>query len=126
MTFIQTVLTGTFAMAPAPGGGSGEQSPVFMFGWLGLMLVIFYFMLIRPQQRRDKERRGLLSQIKSGDRVIFGGGLIGVVANVKDKTFVIKVGEKMKLEVLRSAVTQVVNEGDLPAEAEADAPAAKA
>lgn len=111
MDFMMTWL----AMAPAPGGAGGQQqSPVFMIGWLGLMLVIFYFMLIRPQQRREKERRALLSQIKSGDRVVFCGGLLGIVTNAKEKTFTIKVDEGVKLEVVRGAVTQVLEKGEVP------------
>ena len=102
------------AMAPAPGGEGQQQSPFFMFGWLGLMLVIFYFLLIRPQQRREKERRALLEQIKTGDRVVFSGGILGVVANVKEKTFTVKVDDGVKLEVVRSAVAQVLDKGQTP------------
>jgi len=104
------------AMAPPAGGEGQQQSPVFMIGWLGLMLVIFYFLLIRPQQRREKERRALLEQIKSGDRVVFSGGILGIVTNVKEKTFTVKVDEGVKLEVARSAVTQVLEKGQSPDE----------
>ena len=102
--------------APAGGAGQPAQSPIFMFGWLGIMIALFYFMLIRPQRRREKERQQLLSAIKSGDRVLFGGGIIGVVANVKEKTYVIKIADKTKLEVVRGAVTQVLDKGELPAD----------
>lgn len=103
------------AMA-SPGGAQGEQSPFFMFGWLGLMVVMFYFMLIRPQQRKEKERRAMMEAIKTGDRVVFAGGMLGLVSNVKDKTFTIKISDNVKVEVLRGAVTQVVEKGDAPAE----------
>ena len=110
------------AMAAPAGGAPGQtpQSPMFMFGWLAIMIALFYFMLIRPQRRREKERQQLLSAIKSGDRVLFGGGIIGIVANVKDKTYVIKVGDKVKLEVVRGAVTQVLDKGELPADVDQD------
>ena len=105
------------AMAPAPGGaGQTAQSPMFMFGWLAIMIALFYFMLIRPQRRREKERLQLLEAIKTGDRVLFAGGLIGVVTNVKEKTYVIKVADKTKVEVVRGAVTQVLAKGELPAD----------
>ena len=105
------------AMAPAPGGaGQPAQSPMFMFGWLAIMIALFYFMLIRPQRRREKERLQLLEAIKTGDRVLFAGGLIGVVTNVKEKTYVIKVADKTKVEVVRGAVTQVLAKGELPAD----------
>lgn len=107
---MQTLLT-TLAMA-SPGGPESQQSPAFMFGWLALMVLIFYFILIRPQQRREKERRALLAAVKSGDRVLFGGGMIGVVTNVSERTFTIKIADKVKVDVVRGAVTQVLGKGD--------------
>jgi preprotein translocase subunit YajC len=113
----------TIAMGPPP-GAENQQSPLFMFGWLAIMLLLFYMMLIRPQRRREKERQEMLSKIKSGDRVLFGGGIIGVVANVKEKSVVIKVAEKTKLEVVRGAISQILEKGELPADVDADTAAA--
>jgi len=110
-----TTLTTFLAMAPTP-GGEQQQSPLFMFGWLGIMLVIFYFMLIKPQQNRERERRKLLENIKSDDRVAFSGGIIGIVTNVKEKTFIIKIADNVKIEVARGAVTQVLDKGQSPEE----------
>lgn len=107
------------AMAGGGGAPDQQQSPVFMFGWLGLMILIFYFILIRPQQRREKERRALLAAVKSGDRVLFGGGLIGTVTNATEKTFTIKVADKVKIDVIRGAVTQVLGKDE---EVPADVP----
>lgn len=105
-------------MAPPAEGGQGpaQQSSLFMFVWLGLMIVLFYFMLIRPQKRREKERQALLAAVKTGDRVLFAGGLLGTVANVKDKTLVVKIADGVKVEVLRGAVSQVLAKGEDPAE----------
>ena len=98
---------------PSAGGqAAGQQSGIFMFVWLGLMIVLFYFMLIRPQ----KERQALLAAVKTGDRVLFAGGLLGTVANVKDKTLVIKIADGVKVEVLRGAVSQVLAKGETPEE----------
>ena len=103
------------AMAPPPGGGGGsQQSSVFMFVWLGLMVGLFYFMLIRPQKRREKERQALLGAVKTGDRVLFGGGFLGVVANVKDKTLIVKIADGVKVEIVRGAVSQVLDKGAEP------------
>lgn len=104
------------AMMGAPAGGGGQNSSVFMFVWLGLMVALFYFMLIRPQKRREKERQALLSAVKTGDRVLFGGGFLGVVANVKDKTLVVKIADNVKVEIVRSAVSQVLDKGETPEE----------
>ena len=94
------------------GGQQSQSSPVMMIGWLVIMVGLFYFMMIRPQQRKEKERRALIASIKSGDRVVFGGGLIGTVANVKDTVLVVKVAENTKLDVLRASVTRVIQKDE--------------
>lgn len=107
------------AMAPPPGGQPGQaQGPGFLIGWIAIMIGIFYVMIIRPQRRREKERQDLLKAIKTGDLVLFSGGIIGTVANVKEKTFVLKIADKTKVEVLRGAVTQVLNKDELPTDIE--------
>ena len=106
----------SLAMAsPKGGAGGGQQNPMFMVGWLVLMGGIFYFMMIRPQQRQAKARRALLDGVKSGDRVIFSGGMLGIVTNVKDKILVVKIADNVKVEVIRSAVSQVLGKDEEPA-----------
>lgn len=99
------------AMAAPAGEGQG--------GGMGQMLVpmliifaIFYFMLIRPQQRKEKDRREMIANIKSGARVAFSGGILGTVTNVKEHTFVIKVADNVKIEVARGAVSRVLEKGE--------------
>lgn len=99
-------------LAMAGGGGGQEPSPIGMMGPIVIMIAIFYFLLIRPQQRREKERRALLAAVKSGDKVLFGGGLIGVVTNASENTLTIKIADKVKVDVIRGAVTQVLGKGD--------------
>ena len=102
------------AMAPSPAGAGGaQQSSVFMFVWLGLMVALFYFMLIRPQKRREKERVALLNAVKTGDRVLFAGGFLGTVANVKEKTLIVKIADNVKVEIVRSSVSQVLDKGEV-------------
>jgi len=105
-TSLQTIL------AMAGGAGQKQQSPMMLIGWLVIMVGLFYFMMIRPQQRKEKDRKQLISNIKSGDRVIFGGGLVGIVANVKERLFVIKIADNMKVEVIKGAVTRVVQKDE--------------
>jgi preprotein translocase subunit YajC len=71
------------------------------------IFVIFYFLLIRPQQKRQKEHEKLVAGIKTGDRVVTSAGIHGIVANVKDRTVVIKVADNVKIEFDRNAVTGV-------------------
>lgn len=115
--FLQTI-----AMAPPPGanGQPGQASPGFTIGWMVFMVAIFYFVMIRPQRRREKERRNLIAAVKSGDRILLTSGIIGEIASVKDKTLIVLIAEKTKIEVLKSAVSQVLDEkGDLPSEVKA-------
>jgi len=101
--------------APQGGSGGGQSNPTFMIGWLVLMVGIFYFLMIRPQQRQAKERRALLDAVKSGDRVIFSGGILGIVTNVKEKVLVVKIAENVKVEIVRGAVSQVLGKDEEPA-----------
>ncbi len=81
------------------------------------MVAIFYFVMIRPQRRREKERRALIEAVKTGNRVLLTSGILGEVANVREKTLIIRIAEKTKIEVLKTAVAQVLEEkGDLPSE----------
>ncbi|MFT5125084.1 MAG: preprotein translocase subunit YajC [Candidatus Omnitrophota bacterium] len=91
----------------APAAGSGD--PIQMFVMIGIMLAIFYFLLIRPQQRRDRQRRDMLGQVKTGDKVLFAGGLIGTIANAKDKTLSIKIADGVKVETSRSAINAILD-----------------
>ncbi|MBM4152360.1 MAG: preprotein translocase subunit YajC [Kiritimatiellaceae bacterium] len=105
------------AMAPPPGanGQPGQTSPMFTFGWMVFMVAIFYFVMIRPQRRREKERKALIESVKSGQRVLLTSGIIGEIASVKEKTLLVLIADKTKIEVLKSAVAQVLEgQGELP------------
>jgi preprotein translocase subunit YajC len=95
--------------APAAGGGGGLMQ---MMMPMAFIIGIMYFMMIRPQQRKEKERRLMIENLKSGAKVIFGGGLVGTITNVKDTTFVIKMADNVKIEALRGSVSKVLEKGD--------------
>lgn len=90
------------------GGGGMMQMMLPMVIVIGIM----YLMMIRPQQRKEKERRQMIENLKSGERVIFAGGVVGTVTNVKETTFIIKIADNVKVEVLRGAVSRVLDKGD--------------
>ena len=100
-----------FAMfAPAGGflGGSGFSLllPVLMIG-------VVYLMMIRPQQKRQKQWQAMLSSIKAGDRVTTAGGIRGVILSIKDDAIVIKVApDGIKLEVAKSAIAAVTTDSE--------------
>jgi preprotein translocase subunit YajC len=96
-----------------PKQGEGSPGDAFkMFIPMLIIFAIFYFMLLRPQQRKEKQRKKMIEEIKSGARVLFSGGIIGTVVNVKESTFIIKIAEKVKIEVARGAVVRVLEKGD--------------
>jgi len=98
------------AMAnPQAQGGSGLLGALLPFL---IMFAVLYFLLIRPQQKRQKEHKALLEKLKKGDRVITNSGLFGTIVNFneKNKSVVLNVGDQdsVKLEVLRSAIAGTV------------------
>ena len=72
-----------------------------------LMIGIFYFFLIRPQNKKQKEMEKMLAALKKGDKVVTIGGIHGVVSSVKEKTIILKVDDNAKLEFNRSAIASV-------------------
>jgi len=93
-------------------GGEGQGGGAAMFVPMLLIFGIFYFMLIRPQQRKEKERRKMIGDTKTGDRVMFSGGILGTVTNVKEQTFVVKIADNVKVEVARGAVNKVLEKDE--------------
>jgi preprotein translocase subunit YajC len=105
------------AMAAPPAGEGGQQgSPINTMVFMGFMVAIFYFVMIRPQQRREKERKAIIAAVKSGERVVLTSGIIGEVATVKEKTLLVRVANDTKIEVLKSAVAQIIEKGETPEE----------
>lgn len=91
------------ASSPAPG-----PNPITSFIPLILIFVIMYFLLFRPQMRRQKEHQRVVAALKTGDRVVTSSGIHGLISNVKDTTVILKVADNVKLEVEKSAVTNVL------------------
>jgi len=105
------------ALAALPVLAEGEEGippPQGMFGgnFLFIMIAMFaiiYFVMIRPEQRKQKERQKMLSALKKGDRIVTIGGIMGVITAVKESSYVIKSGEGV-LEVTKSAVSNLLSE----------------
>ena len=95
------------AMAPqgGEGGGGSLVSTLIMFG---AIFLIFYFMIIRPQQKKAKERDKLLSNLEKGDKVVTSGGIHGIIAGLDEKTCLLQVSDNLKIKMERSAIGQVI------------------
>ena len=98
------------ALGGPPAGSSPEEQKKAMFMQMGMMVffgVIFYVMLIRPQQKRAKEQAKMLSELKAGDKVTTTSGIVGIVVGIKDNSVTLRSGES-KLEVTKAAIGEVV------------------
>ena len=86
-------------------GGAGQGAGGFSgFIPLILMFVIFYFLLIRPQQKKTKEHREMISNLKKGDRIITSGGIHGKITGLDDTTLTVEIADKVRVKVARSNV----------------------
>src|SRR5947209_18473567 len=97
------------AQPAAPSSG-----PVVGFGFFIPFIFIFiimYFMLFRPQKKRQQEQQRLISALKTGDKVVTNAGIHGLIANVKETTVIVKVADNVKIEMEKSAIANVVKEG---------------
>lgn len=115
------ILFATAAMAQEAGGGA-EAAPGGFAGLLTgplpmlvLMFVIFYFLLIRPQQKKTKAHKEMLSQIKKGDQVVTSGGIHGKVTGVSDQTLVVEIAPQVRIKVQRASVAGIGGAAQAPA-----------
>jgi preprotein translocase subunit YajC len=106
--------------AYAQGTGIFDQNALVQFLPLILIFVVFYFLLIRPQQRKAKEQKSMLDALRRGDRVVTGGGIIGTVARVDNpEEVVVEIAENVRVRVVRSTITSVLAKPDPAAAREA-------
>ncbi|WP_353683789.1 preprotein translocase subunit YajC [Thermodesulfovibrio sp. 3907-1M] len=106
MNFLN-LISEAYAMGPAPQGtaqGDPIMSLIASILPLVLIVVVFYFLLIRPQQKRAKEHRQMLENLKKGDKVITVGGIYGVVESVNPNTVVLKIAENVKVKFSKQSV----------------------
>ncbi len=97
-------------ISPAFAQTGGEPSGLEMFLPLILIFVVFYFLLIRPQQKKAKQHRQMVAALHRGDRVITGGGIIGTVTKIVDEGEVlIEIAENVRVRVARPTITEVLS-----------------
>ena len=92
------------AQSPAPTGGPGNMMLIVMV----LMFVGMYFLTIAPQRKKEKEHKKMLSELQSGDEVLTAGGIYGVITNVKDDRFVVRIADGAKVEIAKGFVNTCV------------------
>ena len=95
-----------YAMGTGGAGGSGAGG-FAGFIPLILMFVIFYFLLIRPQQKRSKEHRQMIANLKKGDRIITSGGIHGRITGMDETTLTVEIADKVRVKVARGNVSNL-------------------
>ncbi len=90
-------------------GGGGLTAILFNFAPFILIIVVFYFLLIRPQQNRMKAHREMVEALRKGDEVVTSGGLIGKVTKVADNEATVEISEGVRVKVIKSTISEVRN-----------------
>jgi len=90
-------------------GGAGEAGGIAGFLPIIILFVIFYFLLIRPQQKKAKEHKAMISDLKKGVRIITSGGIYGTIISIDDTTIGLEIAEKVKIKITRGNVAAVVS-----------------
>lgn len=98
-----------FAQSPTGGSaGGGTGAIMTQIAFFAAIFAIFYFLLIRPQQKTRRERESMLTAVKKGDRIVTTGGMHGTVTNLNEQTVVLRVADGVKLEFDRAAIGRIV------------------
>ena len=104
-----------YAMGQGGAGAQGGSGGFASFIPLILMFVIFYFLLIRPQQKKTKEHRQMIDNLKTGDRIITSGGLHGRITGVSENALTVEIAEKVRVKVNRGSVSALMQASAPPA-----------
>lgn len=108
MVFSATAFLPLLLDAATP-AGAPAPNPLTQFVPLIFIGLIFYFLLIRPQQKQRKEQQKLIESIKTGDKVVTSSGIYGMISNVKERTVLLKVADNVKIEIDKAAVATVLD-----------------
>ena len=108
------ILMSMIQASPAAGPGGSAGLLIGILPWV-LIFVIFYLLMIRPQQRRVKEHQAAIAAVKKGDEVITGGGIRGRVTKVNDEEIEVEIAQGVKIRVVKSTISQVLTGNAKPA-----------
>ncbi len=95
-----------------PQGGDGGGSIFSALVPILLVFLIFYFMILRPQKKKQKERESLLSNIQKGDKIVTAGGMHGTVIGIEEKTVLVQISDDVKVKFERSAISSINRPGE--------------
>jgi preprotein translocase subunit YajC len=101
-----------YAMGAGGAGGSGGSGGLGAFLPLIIIFAIFYFLLIRPQQKKAKQHKQLLSELRKGDKVISSGGLHGVITGMSDEVLTVEISPKVRVKISRGSISGVIRKAE--------------
>ena len=117
------MITLAYAMGGAPGGGSASGGDgLGIFIPMAIIFVIFYFLLIRPQQKKQKELKAMLDNLAYGDTVMTTGGIHGKITGLADAVITLEIADKVRIKVARSAIGAVLQKSGSPSPSPATKP----
>ena len=99
--------------APAAAAGGGAESTLFSLLPLVLMFVVLYFIMIRPQMKRQKEHKAMIESVAKGDEVVIGGGMLGKISKLGETYISVEVAPSVEVQVQRAAIVQVLPKGTI-------------
>ena len=91
--------------------GAAQGDPMIMFLWLGGIFVLFYFLLIRPQNKKQKEHRQMVEALASGDEIVTSGGILGKITDVGEQFLAVQVADNVTVKIQRHTVAAVLPKG---------------
>ncbi len=97
----------------APAGGVGGDGALIQFLFLGGFVLIFYFLLIRPQNKRRKEHQALVGSLSKGDEIVTAGGIVGLITKVEDDFVKVRVGGDVEMRMQKSAIGATLPKGTI-------------
>ncbi len=105
------MISTAYAMG-ATGGQAGQAGGIAGFLPIIILFAIFYFLLIRPQQKKAKEHKGMISNLKKGARIVTSGGIYGTIVSIDDTTIGLEIAEKVKIKISRGNVAAQITDND--------------
>ena len=111
MNLLDFVIAPAYAAAPAPAAPSMLSTLMFPI----ILIAIMYFLMIRPQMKRQKEHKAMLDKLSRGDEVLTSGGLAGVVTDIGDNFVTVEIADNVRVRVQKSAIGNVLPKGSLKA-----------
>lgn len=115
MSLLSTIIPTAYAVESTTTAAAQQGNPMSSFAFLGLLIVVFYFLLWRPQSKRAKQHRDLIANLKEGDEVITSGGILGRVTKLDDTFVAVELATNVVVRLQKNAISGVVPKGTLEA-----------